>query len=154
MHADYLFLPGLFLVLVLGCKPDSETAEVQQRVNKSADVQRNDESADGSDAKSTTIMNQVVEASCGQCQFAMNGDGCDLAVRINGQGYYVDGSHIDDHGDAHGEAGLCNCVRMARVTGKIQGGRFVATAFEVLPETVDRHPENQTGTNQPDPDNK
>ena len=31
----------------------------------------------------------------------MPGNGCDLAVRIDGQVYYVDGSSIDDHGDAH-----------------------------------------------------
>ena len=33
----------------------------------------------------------IAEASCGQCQFKMEGKGCDLAVRINGKSYFVDG---------------------------------------------------------------
>ena len=61
------------------------------------------------------------------------GSGCDLAVRIDGKSYYVDGSSIDDHGDAHGDDGLCNCIRKAKVTGEIKDGRFVAASFEVLP---------------------
>jgi hypothetical protein len=28
---------------------------------------------------------QIVEASCGQCQFGMEGHGCELAVRIDGK---------------------------------------------------------------------
>jgi hypothetical protein len=81
----------------------------------------------------TVIENQIVEASCGQCQFGLAGSECNLAVRINGESYFVDGSSIDDHGDAHGEDGLCNCIRTATVTGKIEDGRFSATAIEVLP---------------------
>ena len=34
----------------------------------------------------------TVEASCGQCQFKMQGKGCSLAVRIDGKSYFVDGS--------------------------------------------------------------
>lgn len=81
------------------------------------------------------LVNQVVEASCGQCQFSMNGDGCDLAVRIDGVSYFVDGSLIDDHGDAHGDSGLCNCIRKANVTGEVKNGRFSAKSFTVLPNT-------------------
>lgn len=76
---------------------------------------------------------QMVEVSCGQCQFGMQGAGCDLAVRIDGKSYFVEGSSIDDHGDAHGEDGLCNCIRKARVAGAIKDGRFVATSIGVLP---------------------
>ena len=36
----------------------------------------------GSMDSSRTLVNQTVEASCGQCQFAMEGGGCDLAIRI------------------------------------------------------------------------
>ena len=43
----------------------------------------------------------IVEASCGQCQFKIKGGGCDLAVRFDGKGYFVDGTKIDEHGDAH-----------------------------------------------------
>ena len=27
--------------------------------------------------------------------------GCDLAVRIDGKSYFVEGTKIDEHGDAH-----------------------------------------------------
>ncbi|QZK91315.1 hypothetical protein K5V07_12760 [Flavobacterium sp. CHNK8] len=77
---------------------------------------------------------KIVEASCGQCQFAMTGHGCDLAVRIDGKSYFVDGSSIDSHGDAHAKDGFCAAVRKAKVTGYIVNQRFVATSFELLPE--------------------
>lgn len=75
----------------------------------------------------------LVEVSCGECQFGLPGTGCDLAVRIDGTAYYVDGSAIDDHGDAHAEDGLCNAIRQGRVVGRVEKGRFVATSVEVLP---------------------
>ncbi len=80
------------------------------------------------------IESRIVEAACGECQFAMPGTGCDLAVRIDGEDYFVDGTGIDDHGDAHADEGLCNAVRKARVSGEMREGRFVATAFELLPQ--------------------
>ncbi|ACU06785.1 hypothetical protein FIC_00318 [Flavobacteriaceae bacterium 3519-10] len=77
----------------------------------------------------------VVEASCGQCQFKMKDKkGCDLAVRLDGKAYFVDGTDIDDHGDAHSSAGFCNAIRKAEVTGKIKEGKFVATSFKLLPD--------------------
>lgn len=77
---------------------------------------------------------QIVEASCGQCQFKMNGQGCDLAVRIDGKTYFVDGTSIDSHGDAHANDGFCAAVRKAEVVGKIVNNRFKATSFKLLPE--------------------
>ncbi len=91
------------------------------------------QAASSHEAQETQISSQVVEASCGQCQFGMEGNGCDLAIRIDGKSYYVVGSSIDDHGDAHSDDGLCNCVRKAKVTGEIKDGRFAATGIEVLP---------------------
>jgi hypothetical protein len=85
--------------------------------------------------KSKRIENVVVEASCGQCRFGMKGDGCNLAVKIEGKIYWVDGSKIDDHGDAHAKDGLCNAVRKAGVSGKIVRGRFKASAFKLFLET-------------------
>ncbi len=81
---------------------------------------------------SNTNRSQVVDAACGECQFALEGESCDLAVRIDGQAYFVDGTGIDDHGDAHGDDGFCNSIRQARVTGEIVDGRFVASEFELL----------------------
>jgi len=79
-------------------------------------------------------ISQVVDASCGQCQFGMTSQkGCDLAVKIDGKSYFVDGSKIDDHGDAHNKKdGFCEVVRKAKVTGKIVDNRFVATSFKMV----------------------
>lgn len=79
------------------------------------------------------LKTQVVEAACGQCQFEMQGKkGCDLAVRIDGKSYFVEGTKIDDHGDAHSQEGFCNAVRKAEVTGEVKDEKFVATSFKVL----------------------
>lgn len=74
------------------------------------------------------------EASCGQCRFGLPGKGCDLAVRIDGKAYFVDGTHIDDHGDAHATDGFCNSIRKAKVQGTVVDNRFKATFFQLLPE--------------------
>ena len=76
----------------------------------------------------------VVEASCGQCQLGLPGNGCDLAIRIDGKSYFVDGIGIDDHGDAHADDGFCNAIRTANVTGQIIDERFVASSFELVQE--------------------
>ncbi|SDC84043.1 DUF6370 family protein [Niabella drilacis] len=75
---------------------------------------------------------QVVETACGECQFEMKGKSCDLAVKIDGKSYFVDGTSIDDHGDAHAKDGFCNAVRKAEVQGEIVNGRFRASYFKLL----------------------
>ena len=92
-------------------------------------------------AKETTINKpdpakkiQIVEVSCGECQFKMEGKGCDLAIRINDKSYFVDGTSIDDHGDAHAKDGFCEAVRKAEVQGEIINNRFVATYFKLIKE--------------------
>lgn len=77
---------------------------------------------------------QIVEVSCGECQFGMKGKSCDLAVRIDGKAYFVDGTHIDDHGDSHAKDGFCETIRKAKVTGEIVNDRFKVTSFTLLPE--------------------
>jgi len=76
---------------------------------------------------------QIVEASCGQCKFGMDAKGCDLAVRIDGKSYFVDGTAIDQHGDAHAADGFCSAIRKAEVSGMIVDNRFKATSFKLLP---------------------
>ncbi len=75
---------------------------------------------------------EIVETACGECQFKLSGKGCDLAVRINGKSYFVDGTDIDSHGDAHAKDGFCNAVRKAEVQGEIVNDRFKVTYFKVL----------------------
>ena len=77
---------------------------------------------------------QIVEASCGQCQFGMKGKGgCDLAVRIDGKSYFVDGTDINKHGDSHAADGFCSAIRKAEVVGEVKDDRFVASSFKLLP---------------------
>ncbi|QDV26017.1 DUF6370 family protein [Aureliella helgolandensis] len=114
------FTALLCVLLLIGCQRSDDLAID----NADADLQ-------------VKMIGQVVEASCGECQFDMEGTGCDLAVRIDGKGYFVDGSIMSDHGNAHGDGGMCNTVRKAKVTGEVKGERFVATAFELLPADGD-----------------
>jgi hypothetical protein len=88
----------------------------------------------------------VVEASCGQCKFGLPGKDCDLAVRINGKDYFVDGTDIDSHGDAHAKEGFCNSIRKAEVQGEIVKDRFHATYFHLLEPkpTANPKPKNKS----------
>lgn len=78
----------------------------------------------------------VAEVGCGQCQLGLPGKTCDLAIRINGKAYFVTGTDIDAHGDAHASDGFCNAVRKARVQGKLQNNRFKASYFELISEEL------------------
>lgn len=77
-----------------------------------------------------------VEASCGQCQLELKAPGCTLAVRIDGKAYFVEGSDIDSHGDAHADDGFCNKIRKAKVQGEVVNNKFKATYFQLLPEVT------------------
>ena len=89
--------------------------------------------------KKETPQTQIVEASCGQCQFGMKSkSGCDLAVRIDGKSYFVEGTKLDDHGDAHAEDGFCSAIRKAEISGEIVNDKYVATTFKLLPQEKNR----------------
>ena len=78
-------------------------------------------------------INQIVDAACGQCQFRMTEkSGCDLAVKIDGKSYFVDGTTIHDHGDAHADDGFCETIRQVEVKGEIIDGRFKAESFTLI----------------------
>jgi hypothetical protein len=77
---------------------------------------------------------QIVELSCGQCQFELTSEnGCSLAVRIDDKAYFVDGADIDDFGDAHDkDTGFCEAIRKAEVTGEVIDDRFKVSTIELL----------------------
>lgn len=85
--------------------------------------------------KKETSKIQIVEASCGQCRFGMEGKSCDLSVRIDGKPYFVEGTSIDAHGDAHAKDGFCASIRKAEVIGTLKNNKFVVTYFKLLPLT-------------------
>lgn len=76
-----------------------------------------------------------VLASCGTCNFKMKAPGCPLAIKLDGKYYFVDGTKIDDHGDAHADDGFCNVIKKAKVQGTVKGDRFTASYFEIIKET-------------------
>uniref|UniRef100_UPI00404A1620 DUF6370 family protein n=1 Tax=Flavobacterium sp. TaxID=239 RepID=UPI00404A1620 len=85
--------------------------------------------------KEIIVKKQIVQASCGQCKFKMTGHGCDLAVRIEGKSYWVDGTTISEHGDEHAEDGFCSAIRKAEVEGTIVDNLFKIKSFILLPST-------------------
>ncbi len=78
---------------------------------------------------------RIVEVACGQCMLGMKEvkKGCDLAAIVDGKAYFVEGTKLDNHGDAHGPDGFCNAVSKAEVVGEIKGDKFVVTEFKLLP---------------------
>ena len=79
------------------------------------------------------LKNKVVEIACGECKFKMEGKSCDLAIRLDGKSYFVDGKSVDDFGDAHAKHGFCNAISNAEVTGEIVNNRFKAKTIKLLP---------------------
>ncbi len=73
-----------------------------------------------------------LESACGTCMFKMQGKTCKLAVKLNNKNYYVEGTGIDDHGDAHDKDGFCNAIRKAKVQGEVVGDKFKVTYFELI----------------------
>ena len=86
---------------------------------------------------------QLVEAACGECRFKLEGNGCDLAVRMDGKAYFVDGTDIDSHGDAHAKDGFCNAVRKAEVQGELVNNRFRVTYFKLLKDETKKDSKQQ-----------
>jgi hypothetical protein len=62
-----------------------------------------------------------------ECKLSIKGKSCDLAIRINGESYFVDGLHIDSLVDAHAKDGFCNFIREANVQGNIKDDRFASS---------------------------
>ena len=77
-------------------------------------------------------VNLIVDTSCAKCRFNKADDECLLALEINSEIYYVDGTTIDDYGDAHDSDGFCNVIRKAHVEGEIVGNNFILEKFSLL----------------------
>lgn len=75
-----------------------------------------------------------VLASCGTCNFKMKAPGCPLAIKMDDKFYLVEGTKIDDHGDAHADDGFCNAIKKAKVQGTVEGDKFKVTYFEIVKE--------------------
>ncbi len=75
---------------------------------------------------------QVVDISCGQCQFKMKPKGCDLAIKMKKKYYFIDGANIDDFGDAHAKDGFCEAIKKAAVQGKIVNGRYLLSYIKII----------------------
>lgn len=81
-----------------------------------------------------TLETGSAKAGCATCIFQMKGvEGCKLAIEIDGRQYLVQGSDIDDHGDAHASDALGNTARYAHAKGRISSDRFIAEEFCLLP---------------------
>jgi len=78
------------------------------------------------------VLDGRCEVACGQCLFDLEGEGCTLAIRWQGDAMFVDGSGIDDHGDAHAAEGLCNMIRSGDVRGEVKDGRFIAQRLRLV----------------------
>jgi len=81
---------------------------------------------------------QIVDAACGECKLGLAGSSCDLAIRIDGKCYFVEGADIDSHGDAHADDGFCKAIKKAEVEGELIDGRFKATYFKLIAEPKEK----------------
>ncbi|MBK8914470.1 MAG: hypothetical protein IPM64_07680 [Phycisphaerales bacterium] len=78
-------------------------------------------------AAAKTITDQTVDAACGVCIYKMPGmSGCPLAIKIDGKAYLVEGAKWPNHD-------YCDRDCKAVVSGRIEGGKFIATKFAAKP---------------------
>ena len=110
----YLLVVGS--VISGGCRPGEPKEGSISVQGKHADGQR---------------IAKVVEAGCGMCIFGLADASCELAVKIDAKVYRVEGSKLDDHGDAHAADGMCMVSRQAYVEGRIDGEKFIAKRVEL-----------------------
>jgi hypothetical protein len=107
MKLFFLLLPCVFLACVVNGQLDVNKPDPNKKID-------------------------TMKAACGQCMFGMTGGDCALAVKINGKVYFVEGTNIDDYGDAHAKDGFCKKVRIAEVQGEIIENKFKATYFKLI----------------------
>lgn len=108
---------GLGLLLLAGCASSAQHAE--------------------SPAPLVASETHEIEAGCAMCIYQMPGiEECVLAVDWNDRHYLVDGSGIDDHGDAHAADGLCLVARPGTMRVRtVAGDRVEVAAMQLAPQT-------------------
>ena len=73
-----------------------------------------------------------VVASCNKCNLGKYGEKkCSMGIKLNGIVYNVK-NYSHDHSKAHNHDGICNAIRIAHVTGSIQGYDFYADNFQLI----------------------
>jgi hypothetical protein len=81
----------------------------------------------------TNSIDGIVYASCGVCNFeSKESYECFLAIKVEDTVFPVEGSDIDDHGDAHAQEGLCNVIHYAEVSGEFKNNIFYAESFNLV----------------------
>ena len=124
------------LLLLIGCASNAVNTEPPELIEPTEYVVPTEPKEPGEPKEPSGVamsVNQVVEAACGQCQFEMTEkSGCDLAVRIDGKSYFVDGTNIHEHGDEHADDGFYEVIRSANVKGEIIEGRFKSESFILI----------------------
>ena len=82
--------------------------------------------------KSVDIEGFVI-SSCGMCNFGYKKiRGCSLTIKIGDTVYPVEGTSIHKHGDPHSGEGMCNAIRVAYVSGKIEKNKFHSNSFTLI----------------------
>ena len=104
-------------------------------------VNNNVKSKEESSAFITTVpysgkIDGFVIASCNKCNFGQYGQKkCSLGIKINQMVYEVK-NYDHDQTEAHNHDGICNALRIAHVSGKIQEYDFIADSFELIDRPV------------------
>ena len=77
-------------------------------------------------------INGFVVASCNKCNLGKSGNKkCSMGIKLNNKAYEVIG-YEHSHDNAHNHDGICNALRIAHVSGKIKGNKFVADSFQLI----------------------
>ena len=77
-------------------------------------------------------INGFVIASCNKCNLGKSGNKkCSMGIKLNNKAYDVKG-YEHSHDNAHNHDGICNALRIAHVSGKIKGNRFIADSFQLI----------------------
>jgi len=90
----------------------------------------------GAPPPAVVVQGETLEVGCGTCIFKqVGGQGCYWAAKVGDEFYPMRGKALPSEQElpSHGPEGMCTMERAAVVTGKVEGGLFNVTAFELLP---------------------